>query len=332
MGAGCEARAYAAAVPAFVSSRQLNADFYVEVIRPQLEGVPHSAGLLGWGSDVLGFDTARSTDHGWGPRVLVFTEAGEAPALALPDTFRGWPVRFGWDAVPSQHHVTVHRIADWLAERLGVDATEPLSVVDWLVMPWQRLLEITTGVVFHDGLHTLTQVREALSWYPDDIHRFVIASQWHRLAQEEAFVGRAREVGDYEGARLVEARLRRDLIRLALLLNRSYPPYSKWLGSAFAKLTIELPAGPAAFSTIAELHNRTGLTEPLDVSLRNYYSRPYPVLDCQRFAEATRAQISSPRLRAFPLIGNVDQVSDSVDVLNDNGLLHELRHLYDALS
>ena len=319
-------------MPEFVSSRKLNADFYDEVIRPQLDGIPHSAGLLGWGSDVLGFDTARSTDHGWGPRVLVFTETGDAPVLTLPDTFRGWSVHYGWDAVTPQHHVTVHRLSDWLAERLGVDATAPLSLVDWLMMPWQRILEITSGVVFHDGLGVLGGVRAVLSWYPDDVHRFVIASQWHRLAEEEAFVGRAREVGDHEGASLIESRLRRDLIQLALLLSGSYPPYSKWLGSAFAKLSFDLPHGPAAFSAVAELHNRTGITEPLDAALRNYYSRPYEVLDCQRFADATQQTISAAQLRPFPLIGNVDQLVDSVDVLNDNGLLHELRHLYEPLS
>ena len=160
----------------------------------------------------------------------------------------------------------------------------------------------------------------------------MIASQWHRLAQEEAFVGRAREVGDHQGALLIEARLRRDLIRLVLLLHRSYPPYSKWLGSTFAKLIFELPDGPTAFSAVAELHNRTGLTDSLDTALRNYYSRPYAVLDCQRFADATRETIRASQLRAFPLIGNVDQVTDSVDILNDNGLSHKLRDLYEPLS
>jgi hypothetical protein len=318
-------------VPEFVPSRQLNAAFYDEVLRPQLDRVRHSAGLLGWGSDVIGFDTERSTDHGWGPRVLLFTEDGVDPGLALPETFRGWPVRFGWDAVAPRHHVTVHRLSDWLAERLGVDATGELSLVDWLMMPWQRLLEITAGVVFHDGLGELVPVQERLAWYPDDAHRFVIASQWHRLAEEEAFVGRTRELGDDEGAAIVEARLRRDLIRLALLLSRSYPPYSKWLGSAFARLGLDLPAGPAAFSAVAQLHNASGLTDPLDPTLRDYYSRPYAVLDCGRFADAVRSGIEDVRLRSFPMIGCVDQMCDSVDVLNDHGLLHELRHLYDGL-
>jgi hypothetical protein len=317
--------------PAFLPGRELSASFYRAVIAPQLGDVAHSAGLLGWGSDVLGYDTARSTDHGWGPRVLLFTEDGQVPELQLPESFQGWPVQFGWDAVAARHHVTAHRWSDWLVERLGVDPTEPLSTADWLMMPWQRILEVTAGVVWHDGLGSVEPVRKLLAWFPDDVFRYVVACQWHRLAQEEAFVGRADEVGDQEGSDLVAARLRRDLIRLALLLNRRYPPYSKWLGTAFSELGVELPQGAAAFEVVAELHNKSGLTPWLDTSLRDYFSRPFPVLSCDRFADATRETIRDPRLRALPLFGAVDQVCDAVDVLNDNGMLFAMRDLYSAL-
>lgn len=266
----------------------------------------------------------------WGPRVLLFTEDGQVPELRLPESFQGWPVQFGWDAVASRHHVTAHRWSDWLVELLGVDPTEPLSTADWLMMPWQRILEVTAGVVWHDGLGILEPVRELLAWFPDDVFRHVVACQWHRLAQEEAVGGRTREIGDQEGSDLVAARLRRDLIRLALLLHRRYPPYSKWLGTAFAELGIELPQGAAAFEVVAELHNTSGLTAPLDTSLRDYDSRPYPVLFCDRFADATRETLRDPRLRGLPLVGAFDQVCDAVDVLNDNGMLLAMRGLYSA--
>jgi hypothetical protein len=317
--------------PAFVPARELNAAFYAEVLAPQLDDVTHSAGLLGWGSDVLGYDTERSTDHGWGPRVLLFTDDGEVPELQLPESFRGWPVQFGWDAVPTRHHVTAHRWGDWLVERLGVDPTGPLSTADWLMMPWQRILEVIAGVVYHDGLDRLQPVRKLLTWFPDDVFRYVVASQWHRLAQEEAFVSRTREVGDHEGSDLVVARLRRDLIRLGLLLHRRYPPYSKWLGTAFSELGVELPAGVAAFEVVAELHNKIGLTARLDPSLRDYFSRPFSVLGCDRFADATRETIHDPRLRALPLIVAIDLVCDTVDVLNDTGMLGAMRDLYSAV-
>jgi hypothetical protein len=59
----------------FEPSLELNAAFYREVVEPLVRHVPHAAALLGWGSDVFGYDTARSTDHGWGPRLQVFVDA-----------------------------------------------------------------------------------------------------------------------------------------------------------------------------------------------------------------------------------------------------------------
>jgi len=60
----------------FVPGVRLAGEFYAEVVRPLLEaefpGLPYAAALIGAGSEVLGFDTERSTDHDWGPRLLVF--------------------------------------------------------------------------------------------------------------------------------------------------------------------------------------------------------------------------------------------------------------------
>ena len=72
--------------PAFIPGLELGAAFYREAVGPLVGEVPHSAALIGTGSDVLGFDTARSTDHGWGPRVQVFVdEADVAPVAAAID-------------------------------------------------------------------------------------------------------------------------------------------------------------------------------------------------------------------------------------------------------
>ena len=65
--------------------------------------------------------------------------------------------------------------------------------------------------------------------------RYVLSCQWSRIAEEEAFSGRCAEAGDELGSVVVTARLARDLMRLWLLMHRRYPPYSKWLGSAFAQ-------------------------------------------------------------------------------------------------
>jgi hypothetical protein len=229
-------------VPEFVPGVELARAFYEEAVAPLLGDTRHSAALLGTGSDILGFDTARSTDHGWGPRLKVFVEAEDvsrtegAVETGLPDGFRGWPTRFGWDEVPVSHHVEVVQFGEWLEARLGFDPRQGVSVRDWLTTPQQLLLEVTRGAVFHDGLGELGPVRAALDWYPDEVWLWLTACQWRRIDQEEAFVGRTAEVGDELGSRVIAARLVRELMRLCFLFERRYAPYSKWLGSAFRGL------------------------------------------------------------------------------------------------
>src|SRR4051812_8117468 len=239
----------------FTPATELCAAFYEEAVRPLLAGRPHSAALLGWGSDVLGYDTERSTDHGWGPRVLVFLDdeavvetVQRSVSARPPDEFRGWPVRFGWDGVAATDRVIVTTLGRWLIEQLGVDASAGMSTLDWLLTPQQRLLGVVAGVVHADETGAIAAVRRSLSWYPDQVWRWLLACQWQRLAQEEAFVARTAEVGDETGSAVTAARLVRDCMRLALLIDRRYAPYQKWLGTTFARgrHTDDLPRQLAA--------------------------------------------------------------------------------------
>jgi hypothetical protein len=337
----------------FVPGVRLAGEFYRDVVRPLVEadfpGLRYAAALIGPGSEVLGFDTERSTDHDWGPRLLLFLDDEDAGRLAgavdemlarrLPGTFLGYPVAFGVTRDPGsgvRHRVEVTGLGGWLSRRLGFDPRGAITVPDWLATPWQRLAEVTAGTVFHDGTGNLTRARAALSWYPRDLWRYVLSCQWSRIAEEEAFPGRCAEAGDELGSAVVTARLARDLMRLWLLMHRRYPPYSKWLGSALARipgstglgesLTAALAATgwPArerylghAYRIAAEAHNRLGLAEPLDPATRPYYDRPYQVLGAGRFAAALSGAIDDPAIRRLPSAGAADQVIDSTPVLGD---------------
>ncbi len=71
---------------AFVPGQELSRLFYEEAVRPILDqhlpGLDYSAALLGYGSDVLGYDTIRSTDHGWGPRLVLFLDDSDHTSIA----------------------------------------------------------------------------------------------------------------------------------------------------------------------------------------------------------------------------------------------------------
>jgi hypothetical protein len=146
---------------------------------------------------------------------------------------------------PVRHRVEVTDLGTWAEGVLGVDPRGELTTLDWLAVPAQRLAEVTGGAVFTDGLGELGPARERLAWYPPDVWRFLLAGQWQRIAQEEPLPGRCAEVGDELGSRLVTARLVRELVRLALLQERTYAPYGKWLGTAFARSPAAARLGPA---------------------------------------------------------------------------------------
>ncbi|MFJ8950200.1 DUF4037 domain-containing protein [Streptomyces sp. NPDC102381] len=346
----------------FLPGLELSRALYEEAVRPILReafpGLRHAAARIGGGSEVLGFDTPRSADHEWGPRLELFltpedrAEHGarlhDVLAQRLPKHVRGWPTHFQesgnpLDPVgrmqatdgPVNHRVDIHTVDEWAAAYLGLHAAdaEP-SVNEWLAMPQQRLAETTGGMVFHDEPGTLTALRRTLAWYPDQVWRYVLACQWQRISQEEAFVGRCAESGDDIGSAVVAGRLARDLMRLCLLLDRRYVPYSKWLGSSFGRLPVADSLAPSlrgaltapdhptrekhlcdAYEAVATLHNATGLTAPLDPNRRPYHSRPFLVLHAERFAQAVARTLTHPALRERPLVGGVDQWSDSTDLL-----------------
>ncbi|ATO17664.1 hypothetical protein CO540_05555 [Micromonospora sp. WMMA2032] len=343
----------------FVPGLTLARRFHDEVVAPllarRLPGLRYSAGLLDGGSELLGLDTARSTDHDWGPRTQIFVAVAPDAATVravldaeLPARFLGWPTRFAGGptvrigtvrADGDRHGVSVDELGAWLRDRLGVDPRAGLTAADWLATPTQRLAELTGGAVFHDGLDgALTAVRARLAWYPDDVWRHVLAACWQRVAQAEHLAGRCAEVGDDLGSRVVAAGLARDLMRLGLLTHRRWPPYAKWLGTVFAALPAAPPVvdalttalGPGdwparqsgllrALETVAGWTNGTGLTAPVEPTARPFHDRPFLVLDAGRFTEALRAAITDPHLRDRPPLGAVDQYLDNVDVLTRPG-------------
>src|ERR1044071_7048479 len=168
----------------FTPGLQLSKQFYWEVIRPMLDAhypeLPHSAALLGHGSEVLGFDTAQSMDHDWGPRVMLFlnendysnsaTAMEEMLRRSLPAQFHGFPVRWLIDGPSAYHCVELLTIRDFFLGYLNFDIRSEIEPADWLTFPEQKLRTIVSGAVYWDEVG-LQSARESFQYYPRDIDR-----------------------------------------------------------------------------------------------------------------------------------------------------------------
>lgn len=261
----------------FISGLQLNEMFYRDAVAPILSAafpeLRYSAALIGHGSDVLGYDSERSTDHEWGPRLLIFLtdkdfrehadSISEILSARLPPEFRGYSTNFAepdenrvrWMAPAEsgrvQHHVYFHTVREFIGNYLGIDPRCTPTTVDWLLMYENALLEITGGAVYHDGLGALVPIRQRFAWYPRDVWLFMLASQWIRIEQEEPFPSRCGEGGDELGARINTARVVRDVMKLCFLIEGRYAPYSKWLGTAFSRLNCANELEPLLRTAVA---------------------------------------------------------------------------------
>ena len=286
-------------MPIFLPGLTLNRRFYSEAVRPILSrefpGLAYSAALIGYGSDVLRFDTEQSTDHNWGPRLQLFLSSADFVQLRaaidqtlrdrLPLAFLGYPVNFSApdlsdggtqcmeavDEGPVRHLIEITTVDAYFRRYLGVAPDDTLTAVDWLVLPQQQLLEITAGEVFHDRLGALEPARTRFTWFPHDVWLYRMRAQWARIGQEEAFVGRTGQAGDELGSRIVAARLVRDLMRLTFLQERRYAPYNKWLGTAFSRLSCAdflTPLFEAALTALDWTSRQQPLAEAYEIVAR----------------------------------------------------------------
>ena len=363
-------------MPDFMPGLELSRLFYGEAVRPILAaafpGLPYAAARVGSGSDVLGFDTPMSMDHEWGPILNLFLreeDRGLAGAIdqqlsqQLPHVFRGFPVDF--EPVPDEPGVAINRLKldgpvkhrifitsarAFVLEQLEYDLNQPLEAQDWLTIPAQKLRGLTAGAVYYDGVGQLTELRNRLAWYPRDVWLYLLASGWARIGQEEHLMPRAGFAGDELGSAIIGARLVRDLMNLCFLMEKVYPPYPKWFGTAFQQLQSARDLSPylqrvlqasswqereaalcQAYECAAHIHNALGITGKMPETVSNFHGRPFRVIHGEIFAQAICQQIADPslqRLARKALIGSIDQFSDSTDLRSEPGWRAALKELY----
>ncbi len=249
----------------FVKGLELSRAFFADAVQPilarRLPQLQYSAGLIGSGSEIIGYDDPVSTDHHWGPRAMLFLSPADHRNLAepvstllaeeLPVRFMGYSTNFSAPKTedgdqgtqllvdinggPVNHRVEILTLAGFMRDYLGLAVERPLRAADWLSLPQHKLLSFTAGALFRDDLH-VQAARDRLHYYPRDVWLYMLACGWSRIGQDEHLAPRAGAVGDELGAALISGRLVRSIMQLCFLLQRRYAPYPKWFGTAFAEL------------------------------------------------------------------------------------------------
>lgn len=249
----------------FIKGLNLCEGFFNECAKPIIDrffpDLRYSAGLIGYGSDVLGYDDEVSRDHMWGPRFYMFLNENDKNkkgeifnkfAENLPYEYKGYSVNFT-EPDPNdcgvQHPqfidsgkinplIFIQTFGEFLIDEIGTADLQNITPLDWLTFSEHRLLSLISGKLFVDKL-SIKEQTEKIKFYPDDVKLYLIASQWNIIASEQAFVKRCGEVSDKIGSQIICARIAERLMRLCFLYKDTYAPYSKWFGTAFNKLNVD---------------------------------------------------------------------------------------------
>ncbi|MHA2156710.1 MAG: DUF4037 domain-containing protein [Candidatus Hodarchaeales archaeon] len=361
-------------VPSFIPGLKLNQIFFEEAVKPILtehfSSLRYDAALIGPGSEVLGFDDPISSDHHWGPRLQLFLAETDFSDLKikidlllkqnLPYRIQGYSTHWSEpdpndsgsqflepkSAGMVNHRVEIHSTSSYLKKVLNIEITD-LTDIDWLVLPEQRLLELTSGKVYHSTLGELLKVREYFTYYPENVWYYKIASEWDHIAEEIAFVGRSAPRGDDLGSRLVAARLVRYIIRLAYILNRKYVPYSKWFSYSFSSLSIASDLQPVllevlnqtswrkreklltkAYLILLDHQNSLHITPEIELQPTKYHSRDQIVIDVHKIILELKKLLKPPLDDVKYPLGSVDQFIVDTHILTDAQYAENARNFY----
>lgn len=212
---------------------------------PALKG-QFAAGLVGAGSECLGFDDSFSADHDYGPSFCIW----------LPDALweqYGEKCQEAYDNLPGEFEgVPKRRISAEGGGRIGVLSIErfffgligrtaaPVTNTDWIWIPESRLSQAANGAVFLDQAGHFSAIYDALcAFYPEDVRRKKIAARAAVMAQSGQYnYGRLSARGEWTGAFLALQEFVKNTCSMAHLLNRRYTPFYKWMHRSLKDLTV----------------------------------------------------------------------------------------------
>ena len=217
--------------------------FYHEYGEPMLrekfpEILPFMAvGLLGRGSECLGFDDEVSRDHDFEPGFCVFLPGEEIvdrrTAFLLERAYAGLPKEFMGlrraviSPVGGARH-GVLRTAEFMTDLVG-SSDGRLDLTGWMTVPDHALTEALSGEIFTDPYGEVTAIRERLRRQPVDVKRKKLAGHLLLMGQSGQYnYKRCLAHGETAAAQLAVTEFVKSTMSVVFLLNNAYQPYYKW--------------------------------------------------------------------------------------------------------
>lgn len=189
-------------------------------------------GLIGMGSECLGFDDEISKDHDFGPGFMVFVpkEYFLNYGSLLQETYNQLPKEYlGLTRIQSNQgegRVGVVCLEDYFLQFLGY---LPKNEIDWFGYSSQSLLMLTKGAIFDDFYGLVTTQRKQLAYYPRDVRLKKIVRALSKMAQSGQYnYPRCKQRGDMVAMHLALDEFVKETMDCLCLLENSYTPYYKW--------------------------------------------------------------------------------------------------------
>lgn len=209
-----------------------------------------AAGLVGKGSECLGYDDEFSKDHDFEAKVLLFLNNTDYEAhheeleRALQSVSKG--------------HAYVIPIGVFY-QKYTRTSEGPKSLSEWRAIPEDFLATATNGEIFFDNLGEFTHIREQLlQYYPQDLWRKYLAYECIKLAQAGQYnFPRCLKRNELVAASLALHEAINHAMAIVYILNKTYMPFYKW---SHRKLQ-SLPILGAEIGQIIESMVKTGTVD-----------------------------------------------------------------------
>lgn len=196
-----------------------------------------TVGLVGEGSECLGYDDELSVDHDFEPSFCLWIDEEderkfgfrlERAYAKLPKEFMGYSRQRISPAGGARRGVLVTE--DFYKKLLGSD-TAPEALLDWLRVPTAYLAALSAGKIFREGEGKFMQIRRAIQGgYPEDVRKKKLAAHLAMMGQSGQYnYARCASRGESGAAQLALFDFVTNAVKAVFLLNKTYCPFYKWM-------------------------------------------------------------------------------------------------------